>query len=321
VFDARWRPLFERALGRPAKALRGAGVTADELTAFGLVMAVGAGVAIGKGFLGLGLGLLIVSAIPDLLDGAVAKAAGTVSARGAFFDSVADRVSDSLLLGGFAWYLARTGHGEVALVPFLLLALSFLISYERAKAESLGYSARGGLMERGERLFLLAVALAFSSVMLPVLWVMVVLSGVTALQRFAKVWRQASSDLAPRPARARAHPPVPEVAASGMAATGMAASARRTASDRVRSERPFRAARVESRWRAWREAAGQRADRPSAGKVTRRWRARRDGAPIGRSRARREGAAVSSPLHRRRRPGNGGGGVLSAWRDGTGSET
>jgi CDP-diacylglycerol--glycerol-3-phosphate 3-phosphatidyltransferase len=316
VFDARWRPLFERALGQPAKALRRAGVTADQLTAFGLVMAVGAGVAIGKGFLGLGLGLLIVSAIPDLLDGAVAKAAGTVSARGAFFDSVADRVSDSLLLGGFAWYLARTGHGEVALVPFLLLALSFLISYERAKAESLGYSARGGLMERGERLFLLAVALAFSSVMLPVLWVMVVLSGVTVLQRFAKVWRQASLELTPRPARARAHPPV-----SGVAASGVPASARRAASDQARSERPFRAARVESRWRAWREAAGQRADRPPAGRVTRRWRARRDGAPIGRSRARRDGAAVSSPLHRRRRPGNGGGGVLSGWRDGTGSGT
>jgi CDP-diacylglycerol--glycerol-3-phosphate 3-phosphatidyltransferase len=316
VFDARWRPLFERALGRPAKALRRAGVTADQLTAFGLVMAVGAGVAIGRGFLGLGLGLLIVSAIPDLLDGAVAKAAGTVSARGAFFDSVADRVSDSLLLGGFAWYLARPGHGEVALVPFLLLALSFLISYERAKAESLGYSARGGLMERGERLFLLAVALAFSSVMLPVLWVMVVLSAVTALQRFAKVWRQASSDLAPRPSRARAHPPEP-----GVAASGVAASPPRMELDHARSARPFRAARVESRWRAWREAAGQRADRPPAGRVTSRWRARRDGAPIGRSRARREGAAVSSPLHRRRRPGNGGGGVLSGWRDGTGSGT
>ena len=319
MFDARWRPLFERALGRPAKALRRAGVTADQLTAFGLVMAVGAGVAIGKGLLGLGLGLLIVSAIPDLLDGAVAKAAGTVSARGAFFDSVADRVSDSLLLGGFAWYLARTGHGEVALLPFLLLALSFLISYERAKAESLGYSARGGLMERGERLFLLGVALAFSSVMLPVLWVMVVLSAVTVLQRFAKVWRQASSDLAPRPARA--HAPVPGMAAAGVTASGATASARRTASDQARSERPFRAARVESRWRAWREAAGQRADRPPAGRVTHRWRARRDGASIGRWRARREGAAVSSPLHRRRRPGNGGGGVLSGWRDGTGSGT
>lgn len=311
MFDARWRPLFERAVGPPAKALRLAGVTADQLTAFGLVMAVGGGVAIGRGLLGLGLGLLVASAIPDLLDGAVAKVAGTVSARGAFFDSVADRVSDSLLLGGFAWYLTRTGHGEVALVPFLLLTLSFLISYERAKAESLGYSAKGGLMERGERLFGLGVALIFPSAMVPLLWTMVALSALTVFQRFAMVWRQASSDLATRPARVRARP----------ATAGLAVSARRSASGAGASERPFRAARVESRWRAWREAAGQRSERPPAGRVTRRWRARRAGAPIGRWRARREGAAVVSPLHRRRRPGSSGGGVLSGWRDGTGSGT
>jgi CDP-diacylglycerol---glycerol-3-phosphate 3-phosphatidyltransferase len=310
VFDARWRPVFERAVGPPAKALRRAGVTADQLTAFGLVMAVGGGVAIGRGLLGLGLGLLVASAVPDLLDGPVAKVAGTVSARGAFFDSVADRVSDSLLLGGFAWYLTRTGHGEVALVPFLLLALSFLISYERAKAESLGYTAKGGLMERGERLFGLGVALIFSSAMVPLLWAMVALSALTALQRFAMVWRQASSDLATRPTRVR----------TGPATAGQAASAHRPASGAA-SGRPFRTARVESRWRAWREAAGQRSERPPAGKVTRRWRARRAGAPVGRWRARREGAAVASPLHRRRRPGSNGGGVLSGWRDGTGSGT
>lgn len=308
MFDAKWRPLFERSVGPPARALRRTGVTADQLTAFGLVMAVGAGVAIGRGLLGLGLGLLVASAVPDLLDGAVAKASGTVSARGAFFDSVADRVSDSLLLGGFAWYLARTGHGELVLVPFLLLALSFLISYERAKAESLGYSARGGFMERGERLLGLGVALVFSSAMVPLLWVLVVLCAITALQRFAMVWHQASSDLAPRPARVRA---------------GEATSRRRAAADRGdrgTSGRPLRSTPLESRWRAWREAADQRAERPRAGRVTRRWRARRAGAPVGRWRAQREGASASSPLHRRRRPGNGGG-VLSGWRDGTGSGT
>lgn len=310
MFDAKWRPLFERSVGPPARTLRRTGVTADQLTAFGLVMAVGAGVAIGRGSLWLGLGLLVASGVPDLLDGAVAKASGTVSARGAFFDSVADRVSDSLLLGGFAWYLTRTGHGELALVPFLLLALSFLISYERARAESLGYSARGGFMERGERLFGLGLALVFPSAMVPLLWVMVVLSAITALQRFAMVWRQASSDLAPRSARARA----------GGAASRRREASRRGVADRGTSERPLRATPLESRWRAWREAAGQRAERPRAGRVTRRWRARRAGAPVGRWRAQREGATASTPLHRRRRSGNGGG-VLSGWRDGTGSGT
>jgi CDP-diacylglycerol--glycerol-3-phosphate 3-phosphatidyltransferase len=289
VFDARWRPAFERAVGPPASLLRGAGVTADQLTGFGLLAAAGAGVAIGLGWLGLGLGLVVVSGIPDVLDGAVAKAAGTTSARGAFFDSVADRVSDSLLLGGFAWYLTRTGHGELSLLPFLLLALSLLISYERAKAESLGYSARGGVMERGERLFGLGAALMLSSLMVPILWAMVVLSAVTAVQRFAMVWRQASSAQVSSP-------------------TGR------------RPERTFRAARVESRWRAWREAAVQRAERPSAGRVTRRWRARRAGAPVRRWRAQREGAAASPGSRRRRWPGSGGG-MLSGWRDGSGSGT
>jgi CDP-diacylglycerol--glycerol-3-phosphate 3-phosphatidyltransferase len=67
-----------------------------------------------------------------------------------------------------------------------------LVSYERAKAESLGFSARGGFMERAERMVLLGVGLAFD-VLIPVLWVMLVLTTITAVHRFVMVWRQASS--------------------------------------------------------------------------------------------------------------------------------
>jgi CDP-diacylglycerol--glycerol-3-phosphate 3-phosphatidyltransferase len=83
-----------------------------------------------------------------------------------------------------------------------VLAASALISYERAKAESLGFDARGGLMERAERIVLLAIGLLFDSLLMPVLWVMLVLTMVTAVQRFAKVWRQASATR-PAPAQAR----------------------------------------------------------------------------------------------------------------------
>jgi CDP-diacylglycerol---glycerol-3-phosphate 3-phosphatidyltransferase len=131
--------------------------------------------------------------VPDVLDGAVAKASGTASPRGAFFDSVIDRVSDALLLGGVAWYLASTQPGRVAVLPLAVLAASMLISYERAKAESLGFDARGGLMERAERLVLLGFGLLFESLLVPVLWVMLVLTLITAVQRFEKVWRQASA--------------------------------------------------------------------------------------------------------------------------------
>ena len=197
MFDGRWRGSIERGLRPVGTNLRRTGITADHLTATGLVMAVGAAVAIANGALRGGLLLLVASAIPDLLDGAVAKASGTASSRGAFFDSVADRVTDSLLFGGVAWYLASEHGGHAAVLPMAVLAASALISYERAKAESLGFEARGGLMERAERIIVLAFGLLFDSLLVAVLVVMLVLTLVTAVQRFVKVWQQASQ---PRPA-------------------------------------------------------------------------------------------------------------------------
>ena len=197
MFDGRWRGSIERGLRPVGANLRRTGITADHLTATGLVMAVAAAVAIGNGALRGGLLLLIASAVPDLLDGAVAKASNTASSRGAFFDSVADRVTDALLLGGVAWYLASQDGGHAAILPFAVLGASSLISYERAKAESLGFDARGGLMERAERIIALAFGLLFDSLLVAVLWVMLVLTVVTAVQRFVKVWRHASQ---PRPA-------------------------------------------------------------------------------------------------------------------------
>jgi CDP-diacylglycerol--glycerol-3-phosphate 3-phosphatidyltransferase len=156
-------------------------------------MAAAASLTIAHGYLRMGLLLLVLTAVPDVLDGAVAKASGTASPRGAFFDSVVDRVSDALLLGGVAWYLASTQTGRIAVLPLAVLAASLLISYERAKAESLGFDARGGLMERAERLAALAIGLLFDSILVPVLWVMLVLTLITAVQRFVTVWRQASA--------------------------------------------------------------------------------------------------------------------------------
>ncbi len=193
MFDKRCRTGVERGLAPVGAALRRAGVTADQLTGLGLVISLAAAVAIGGGWLALGAFLLAMSAVPDLLDGAVAKASGTASARGSFFDSVADRVSDSVVLGGFAWYLLSTGRVQGALLPMALLGASSVVSYERAKAESLGFTARGGLMERAERMLALGASLLFSALMVPILWLMLVLTLVTAGHRFVMVWRQASA--------------------------------------------------------------------------------------------------------------------------------
>jgi len=196
MFDKSFRAQVEVRLRPVGDNIRRTGLTADHLTVLGVLMALGASVAIGAGALRGGLLLLVLTAVPDVLDGAVAKASGTASPRGAFFDSVADRFTDALLLGGVAWYLAGDEGGHVAVLPLAVLGLSMLISYERAKAESLGFDARGGLMERAERLAALAFGLLFSELLVATLWVMLVLTAATAVQRFVKVWRQAS---APRP--------------------------------------------------------------------------------------------------------------------------
>lgn len=193
MFDGHFRANAERKLKPVGQQIERTGLTADHLTILGIGMAVGASLAIANGALRLGLVLLVLTALPDVLDGAVAKASGTASSRGAFFDSVADRFTDALLLGGTAWYLATTNDGRVAVLPMAVLGASMLISYERAKAESLGYDARGGLMERAERLIALGLGLLFHQLLIPVLWVMLVLTLFTAGQRFAKVWSQATA--------------------------------------------------------------------------------------------------------------------------------
>lgn len=191
MFDGRFRAPIERAVRPVGQGLRRTGLTPDHLTLLGLVLAVVAAVLIGRGALRGGLLVVVLAAVPDLLDGALAKAGGNTSQRGAFFDSVADRVTDALLFGGVAWYLLGSDQPYNAMLPMAVMGVSFLISYERAKAESLGLHAKGGLMERAERIILLCLGLLFDSLLVPILWLMLVLTVVTAVQRFAKVWKQA----------------------------------------------------------------------------------------------------------------------------------
>ena len=197
MFDKRCRTGVERSLRPVGSSLAKARISADQLTVLGLVLSAACAVAIGNGWLFVGWCLLAASAVPDVLDGAVAKASGTSSPRGAFFDSVVDRVSDTLVLGGLAWYLASTHSPHTAILPLAIVGASNLVSYERARAESLGFTARGGLMERAERMIAIGLGLLFSFVMIPLLWLMLVLTLLTAVQRFVMVWRQASAT-APR---------------------------------------------------------------------------------------------------------------------------
>jgi len=197
VFDGNFRTAFEKGMAPIGKSLQQAGVSPDVVTGLGVAMAGACGVAIALGQFPLAVLLLLLTGLPDALDGAVAKAAGKSGPRGAYLDSVSDRLSDALLFAGAGWYFAGTDSPHKAMLPLGVYIAAPLASYQRAKAESLGYEARGGLMERAERFIVLGFGLLFSPLFEATLWVMLALTGITVVTRFVKVWRQASG-LPPR---------------------------------------------------------------------------------------------------------------------------
>jgi CDP-diacylglycerol---glycerol-3-phosphate 3-phosphatidyltransferase len=192
MFDGKFRAPVDKAVKPIGDGLRKTGLTPDALTVLGLLIACGAAVAIGFGHLRWGLVLVILAALPDLFDGALAKASNTSSQRGAFFDSTVDRFTDAVLFGGVAWHFASTESAHMTVLPFAVMALSSVISYMRAKAESLGLDAKGGLMERAERIIALCLGLLFDVLLIPILWVTLALTAITAGQRFVKIWKQAA---------------------------------------------------------------------------------------------------------------------------------
>ncbi|MCY3806728.1 MAG: CDP-alcohol phosphatidyltransferase family protein [bacterium] len=188
MFDGRWRAGVDRVVVPIGKVLWRLGVRADHVTLFGVAASAATAAMVVIDRFGLAFTFIVLAGLGDLLDGPVAKAAGTVSTRGAFLDSVCDRISDTLILGALTYHLLDDG--VLALLPVAVLASGQFVSYLRAKAESLGLDARGGLAERAERFVVLCFGLLVVAWLPYVLWALLGLTLVTVVQRFAKIWRQ-----------------------------------------------------------------------------------------------------------------------------------
>jgi len=135
-------------------------------------------------------GLVIIgSGFFDLVDGRVARASNQVTRFGAFFDSVVDRYSDVSLFFGLLVYYARGNRFFYVVLTALVMTGAVMVSYARARAESLIGSCRVGFMERPERLVLLIIGALFNR-MAPALWVIAVLSNITVVHRILYTWRQ-----------------------------------------------------------------------------------------------------------------------------------
>ena len=164
-------------------------ITPNVLTLTNLAFSIAAAYVIATDHLLLGGILVLISGLFDLLDGALARLAKRSTDFGAVLDSVVDRVSEAVVLGGLLiWYLARRGDLEVMLV-FAVLVGSFLVSYIRARAEGIGQQCKVGLFTRAERVVVLVLGLVLNQVFIA-LCVLLLFVFITAIQRLIFIRKQ-----------------------------------------------------------------------------------------------------------------------------------
>jgi CDP-diacylglycerol--glycerol-3-phosphate 3-phosphatidyltransferase len=198
VLNVKIRGSWDRLMRPVGSSLARLGVTPDAVTYTGLLIQIGVAALIVQGRLLLAGLVAIVAALSDVIDGAVAKARERPSTFGAFLDSTTDRLSDALYLGPIVWLygidpdIATHDEPWVAAAALAALVFGFLVSYAKARAQSLGYDCNVGIMERAERLILIIAALVFDLVP-PAMVVLAALSLVTFLQRMVHVRLQASA--------------------------------------------------------------------------------------------------------------------------------
>jgi CDP-diacylglycerol--glycerol-3-phosphate 3-phosphatidyltransferase len=198
----RFRGFWTKLLSPIAHLLMRLGVSPDTVTLVGTIgVSAGALVFFPRGELLVGVLVITAFVFSDLLDGYMAREAGTSSRWGAFLDSTLDRIGDAAIFGGLVLYFAGPGDSmALACLALYCLVMGSVTSYARARAESLGMQAKGGIAERADRLVAVLVLTGLSEILdLPILIPIVLValalaSTITVIQRMLIVRRQALAD-------------------------------------------------------------------------------------------------------------------------------
>ena len=173
-------------------------VNPNTLTTIGTACTVAGGVVYATGHISLAGWIVGLTALFDVLDGTVARRTGRSTVFGAFYDSTLDRIADGAVLGGLTvFYATSAQHYSAPMVVVSLLGIigTFLTSYTRARAESLGIDAKVGMLQRPERVVLLSAPQAFFGlalggwVLAGIVSLLAVTAWITAVQRIAYVHR------------------------------------------------------------------------------------------------------------------------------------
>ena len=198
----RFRQFWTNVFKPVAHGLMKIGVTPDMVTIVGTIGVVsGALVFFPRGELLIGVLVITAFVFSDLIDGYMARTLGVSSTWGSFLDSTLDRLGDAAIFGGLACWFFTGGDDQVlAYVTLWALVMGSVTSYARAKAESLGMQAKGGIAERSDRLVSVLLMAGLSAIFdVPVLltvtlWALAAASTITVVQRMLSVRRQALAD-------------------------------------------------------------------------------------------------------------------------------
>jgi len=190
------RKVTTAVLEPTARGLLAMHVSADVVTVFATIgVVITALVAFPNGHFVVGVVIIAVLALGDLLDGTMARIAGTCGPWGNFLDASMDRIADGAILSGVVLWAVNGRQTGLAAAGLLVLVMSQVTSYTKARAEAVGATANVGIAERAERLIVVLVALFITGFgvpfILPVaLWTLGALGVVTVVQRIITVRRQ-----------------------------------------------------------------------------------------------------------------------------------
>jgi len=183
------KSLVARFVSNPiARLLVALHVSANAITLAGFAVAAVGAYFVAEGDLLIGGVVMLAGAALDLLDGAVARLTGTANRFGAFLDSVVDRLGEAVVLFGLLAFYVRDGHTLGAYLAVGALVMSIMVSYSRARAEGLGVEGDVGVMGRPERVVVLGAGLIVGFP-LYALGLILVVAGITVVQRTVHVWR------------------------------------------------------------------------------------------------------------------------------------
>ncbi|MFN2174694.1 MAG: CDP-alcohol phosphatidyltransferase family protein [Anaerolineales bacterium] len=181
---------FRGLLNSIGSFLNNLGITPNAMTISGLIGNTVGAVLVAMGHMTIG-GLIILAMGPiDALDGTMARLRGMSGQFGAFVDSVTDRYSELIIFGGLLYYYVSQGDKIATMLVFGASAGSVLVSYIRARGQSLGWDTKVGILTRMERYLVLAPSLIFN-IPLVGLWIIAIFANITGLQRIIDVRRQA----------------------------------------------------------------------------------------------------------------------------------